>query len=365
MKKILIIHPSMVGGGAEKVLINMLDSIDYEKYDVTLLAILDEGVNRKYINKNVKYKYIFKHHIKGYKYFLKLFTPKFLFKKIVKEKYDTIISYLEGPTTRILSGCNYSANLVSWIHTENTDCFRAAFRSKNEMINSYNRINKIVCVSNDVKNSFNKFTDNIFKEKTVVIKNVNNPADIIAKSKERLEDLDTDGFNIIVIGRLDKNKDPARLIPMIRSLNDKGTKVYLNILGDGEEYEKLKNDIDKYKLKEYVHLYGYQENPYKYLSKSNLYICCSHYEGYSTTVIESVILNIPVIATNCSGMKEILDHGKYGEIVNDDDGEILSKLEELINCPQKLISIKKQQKEKIKLLYKDYYNTVSEIEKLL
>lgn len=365
MKKILIIHPSMVGGGAEKVLINMLNSFDYNKYDVTLLSLIDEGINKKFINKNVKYKYVFKKHIKGYRHFLKLFSPKFLFKKMVKDKYDTIISYLEGPTTRILSGCNYKTNLISWIHTENTTCFKIAFRSKKEMIKAYNRINKIVCVSSDVKKSFSNFTEGLFDSKTTIIKNVNNPDDIIKKSKKACDELNSNSFNIIAIGRLDNNKDHARLIPIIEKLNSERLDAKLFILGMGEEFNNIKQKIEEYDMGKKVKLMGYQVNPYKFLAKADLYVCCSHYEGYSTTTIESLILNIPILTTNCSGMKEILDNGKYGIIVDDNDEEIYENIKEIIKDKNKYTKLKLNQKEKISLLYEEYDSIVNEINSIL
>ena len=365
MKKILIVHPSLVGGGAEKVLINMLNSFDYTKYDVTLLTIIDEGINKKYLNKNVKYNYIFKHHIKGYRHFLKFFTPEFLFKKFIKNKYDTIISYLEGPTTRIISGATYPANLISWIHTENTKCFEIAFRNKNEMVKAYKKMDKIVCVSNDVKKSFDTFTNNELTNKTIMIKNINNPDIIKEKSKEKVDAIEKEAFNIVAIGRLDKNKDYARLIPMINKLKSYGININLLILGQGEEFYNIQKKIKDYNVQDNVKLLGYQDNPYKFLAKADLYICCSHYEGYSTTTVEALILNVPILTTNCSGMKDILDNGKCGIIVEDEDEAILSSIEELVHNSKLRNQLQENQRSKIKKLYRDYYNSLELIESIL
>ena len=362
MKKLLFLIPTLDGGGAEKVLVNMINNIDSSQFDISLFSLVDGGINKKFLPDYVKYSFLFKYNIKGYRHLLKLFTSSFLYKKIIHNHYDCIISFLEGPTTRIISGCNDNTRLISWIHTDDKRSFEIAFRNKKEMMTAYNRIDNIICVSNDVLNSFNEFTNEEYKNKTLFMKNVNNPYSIIKQSEEEI-DLKKDSFRICVIGNLNKNKDFGRLIPMISKLNKKNIKTELLILGVGEQKENIQNLIIKYNTKN-IKLLGYQENPYKYLGKSDLYICCSHYEGYSTTTIESLILNIPILTTKVSGMKEILNNGQFGFIVDDNDEEIYNKLEYLIKNKEELIKIKKAQLSEIKRLKLEFKKNIQKIENL-
>ncbi len=108
-------------GGAEKVLVNLVNNLDKNKYDITLQTIFDVGVNKQYINKDIKYKYVFKKLFRGSSTIFKLFSPKFLYKHLIKDEYDIVVSYLEGPTARIISGCPYESKKVSWIHIEMND----------------------------------------------------------------------------------------------------------------------------------------------------------------------------------------------------------------------------------------------------
>lgn len=362
MRKIMFMIPTLMGGGAEKVLINLINSLDTKKYDITVFSLIDKGINKKFLKKEISYKYAFKYNIKGIRHILKLFNCRFLFKHFIKERYDTIISFLEGPTTRIVSGCNYDSNLIAWVHTENKKAYSIAFRNKKEMQKCYRKFNKIVCVSNDVLTSFNEYTNNFFESKTLILKNINNPYEIIEKSWQDI-DYKKDKFRIITIGRLDENKDHKRLIPIIYKLSQKYN-IELFILGEGKERKNIELEIEKYKLKN-VFMLGYQENPYKYLAKSDLYICCSHYEGYSTTTIEALILNIPILATNCSGMKEILNNGKYGIIVEDEDNCIYEKLEEIINNSKILKDLIQMQKEGINYIKKEFKYDIEEIENVI
>lgn len=136
------------------------------------------------------------------------------------------------------------------------------------------------------------------------------------------------------------------------------------ILGTGVEENNIKNRIEELGLKN-VKLLGYQENPYKYLANSNLYICCSHYEGYSTTTNEALYLNVPIITTNCSGMKDILENGKYGLIVNDDDDELYAGIYKMIIDDSLRDKIKKEQLLKICKMKKDNINNVKIVENLI
>ena len=79
--------------------------------------------------------------------------------------------------------------------------------------------------------------------------------------------------------------------------------------------EDVNAKIEEYGLKDHVHLLGYDTNPYKYVSKMDVFICASYNEGYSTAVTESIVVGTPVITTDCPGMSEILGDSGAGIIV--------------------------------------------------
>ncbi len=102
------------------------------------------------------------------------------------------------------------------------------------------------------------------------------------------------------------------------------------ILGEGEERQNLEAAIDKYQLADCVKLLGYQKNPYKYMVKSDLFVCSSFYEGFSTVVSEAVILGIPIVTTDCTGAKEILRDSEYGLITGIDDDSLFEGLKKML-----------------------------------
>ena len=80
MIKVLFFIHDLMHGGAEKVLVNLVNNMDTSKFDITVLCLFDEGVNKKYLNSNIKYKYIFKKTFKGNTLFLR-FHLNFYIKK--------------------------------------------------------------------------------------------------------------------------------------------------------------------------------------------------------------------------------------------------------------------------------------------
>ncbi|MCD8025714.1 MAG: glycosyltransferase, partial [Clostridiales bacterium] len=127
---------------------------------------------------------------KGNSKILQLFSPQTLYKKYIKEHYDIIVSYLEGPTARIISGCtDKDTKLVSWIHSkiDNAKVASASFRNFNEAKKCYDRFDNTVCVSRLVKRFF-KNTLN-FEKPLEVLYNTIEAKDILKQSGEEVDDL--------------------------------------------------------------------------------------------------------------------------------------------------------------------------------
>ena len=339
MKKILFLIHDLGQGGAEKVLVNLVNNLDKKKFDVTVISIFDIGENKQFLDSSIHYKYCFKHMVRGNSHLMKLLSPKQLHKWLITDKYDIEVAYLEGPCARIISGCpNFNTKLVSWIHIQQKDAMQAAasFRNIKEATDCYNRFNKIICVSNEVKETFPQAL-NITAE-TDVLYNTNNTNEIYRKSKEEVNDLfiDSQCINIIGIGKLLINKGFDRVVNIISRLVKDGLHVHLYILGSGPEENNLKEQINKLKLEKHVTLLGYQLNPYKYLNKMDLFVCASYAEGFSTAATEALILGIPVCTVKVSGMKEMLGNDEYGIITENNDDALYEGLYKLVSNPELL-----------------------------
>lgn len=337
MKSILFIIPTLSGGGAEKVLVNLANELS-GKYLVTILALFDTGINKYSLFQRVKYRYIFKWNFRGNIYLFKIFSPAFLSKVFIRGDYDYIVAFLEYTVTRIVSGYRGKAKKIAWIHStvnpQTLKTFLSPYRSKKECAECYNKFDKIVCVSEDVAKSFkSEFTE--VKTPCFIKYNILNSKKITQLSSEPITgdiQISPQRINICSVGRLIPIKGFIRLLQIYKQLIDEGIapNTHLYILGIGPDKASLENYISTNNINSYVTLLGYQANPYKYVSKMDLFVCSSYSEGLSTAVTEAILLGIPVLTTQCSGMNELLDNGNCGCIVENSESGLYSGLKELI-----------------------------------
>lgn len=323
MKNILFLIPTLGGGGAERVLVNLVNNLDKEKYKITVQTLFDVGANRQYLKEHIEYIPGFKKMFSGNVLLFKLFTPQALYKLLVKKRYDIAVSYLEGPAARIVAGCPYDSKLISWIHTIQYDGKNAAYsyRSVHEAELCQKKFSKVVCVSEDIKKDYLSIYP--FVDECCVKYNTNETEIIVDKSTEKISDnFYSQNYNIISLGRLIPEKGYDRLVKAHKRLLLEGLKHHIYIFGEGNQKKYLEEMIKENQVQSTFHLLGYETNPYKYIKNADMFICSSRREGFSTAVTEALILGIPVVSTEVSGAKELLGkNDEYGLVVdNSTDG---------------------------------------------
>lgn len=365
--KILFLIHDLAHGGAEKVLVNLVNNMDKTKYDITVMTLFDVGVNRQYLKKNIRYCYCFKKMFRGNSHIMKIWSPEQLHHRFIKEHYDIEVAYLEGPCARIISGCpDPSTKLISWIHTEYYTKSQAAasFRKYNEAKRCYNRFDKIVCVSESVKRRFASLID--LENTLCVLYNTNESNVIIRQSKEDVKNvnfLDSE-IKLIMVGRLIKVKGVDRILRIIYRLKQENYPLHLYILGEGAEERKLRKYVRKYDLERQVDFLGYQTNPYKYVAKCDLFVCSSYTEGFSTAATEALIVGTPVCTVEVSGMKEMLgSNNEFGIVTKNDDDALYKGIKCLLNDKQLLHHYKMKAEERGKTFSTE--NTVHAVEIML
>jgi glycosyltransferase involved in cell wall biosynthesis len=127
------------------------------------------------------------------------------------------------------------------------------------------------------------------------------------------------------VGRLEQQKDFPTLIHAFAKVRQMQT-AKLVILGSGREEKKLLSLVNELDLSEDVAMLGFVENPYAYMAKSAIFVLSSAWEGFGNVVAEALAAGAPVVSTNCpSGPAEILDNGKYGELVSVGDSQAMAE----------------------------------------
>lgn len=366
MKSVLFLIPTLDGGGAEKVLVNLANNLNKEKYDVTVQTIFSNGLHSSSLRKEVHYIHGKRKAFRGNVALFKLFSPRFLYKRIIKKRYDIVIAYLEGVACRIVSGCPHAnVKRMAWIHGEQKTIKAAAysFRNKAEMNKLYNRFDGIACVAETVKKDFESLVH--LNKPCQVLYNTNETEEIVKKAQEKLEEVVFSvEYNLISVGRLISQKGFDRLINVHKRLLDSGLKNHLYILGDGELRGTLHQQVQGLSLNDTVHFLGFQDNPYKYVANADLFICSSLQEGFSTAVTESLVVGTPVVSTNCSGAYELLGYdNEYGIVTENEENALYDAVYQILSDKTKLDFYRKQAKLRGGMFLKEY--TIGMVESVL
>lgn len=367
MIKILFLIHDLGPGGAEKVLVNLVNNMDPSKFNITVMSLFAGGVNEQFLKPHIRYIACFKHMIRGNSHLMKLLSPKYLHKWLIKDKYDIEVSYLEGPSARIISGCPYSdTKLISWIHVEQHTKATAAksFRSYEESARCYERFHQTVCVSEYVKQDFLSLYPGL--NQAIVLYNTNETEKILKHKAEAVEEglFDKSEIRLCGIGKLMPSKRFDRIVRIHKRLRDDGYPVHTYILGDGQERQKLEVYIDDNDIKDSVTLLGYRTNPYKYAANCDLFLCASTAEGFSTAATEALIVGIPVCTVDVSGMKEMLgENNEYGVVTENNEEALYRGIKMLLDDPEMLAHYKKKAIERGKVFSTS--ETVRAVEEVL
>ncbi len=346
MKKILFLIHDLGQGGAEKVLVNLVNNMDRSKFDISLTVLFGGGVNEQFLAPDIHFRTVFPKNIRGNSALMKLLTPKQLHKLCVKEHYDIEVSYLEGPSARIISGCqDPDTRLVCWIHSTITSEKEAAdtFRSVREAKHCYGSFREIVCVSEWTRQAFLKVFPELCHVRTLY--NTIESEEILAQSQMPIP---TGTFRegeikLIATGSLKPVKALDRLIRIHHRLRQDGYPVHTYLLGKGPDREKLCRQAEALGEETTVTFLGYDTNPYRYVAKADCLICCSLSEGFSTAATEALIVGTPVCTVEVSGMKEMLgEHNEWGLVTENNEEALYEGIKSLIDNPELLAHYKKQ-----------------------
>ena len=341
--KIAFYIESMVVGGAEKVLIDLVNNLDASKFDITVIAIFKKSVYSDY---EFQFEHSFAAHIhyqwlvdnsSSFKY--KLFNflynrlpEKWMYRLLNKQKYDVEVAFYEGTPTDFVSHSSLKSKKVAWLHTHQQRLYKNLSEvQKQDLYTIYKRFDAIVGVSKAVSQSFtdvykdlmpvtlyNPIDDTLIKEKAIL------PTD---KSFAHL--LNSDYW--LTVGRLIPIKGYDRLIRVLGKLKKEGYDFKLVMIGDGTEKKNLESLILKENLQNQITLMGHCSNPYPFIKNAQFLIMSSCQEGLSTVVIESLVLNTKVLTTECSGMTELIDKDESGFICHNSEDGIYKLLKEVLD----------------------------------
>ena len=307
MKKIILVVPSLIKGGVERIVSILSKELNnyFEIYVVIYHGPIEYEINGKLVNLKTPTGSFLRKIKNTFHRVVKL-------KKLIKDiSPDYIVSFM-GNLQPILT---LNPVIVS-IHIDpDFTHFHKAFLFKT--VYKFPNVRKIITVSKGIEKKLN---DNYNLKNT---KTIYNPIDLKLISQKLLAQKPVDFDYILAVGRLCRQKGFDILINAFAKSNLK-SKIKLIILGEGKERKNLEKLIIELNLKKQVLLHGKVDNPFIYMKHATFFVLSSRFEGFGIVIIEALACETPVIATNCeSGPSEIIENGKNGLLVPVEDVESL------------------------------------------
>ena len=346
-RKVRFMINSLTGGGAEKVLIDLLHQLDESMYELELLSITG-GVHEKEVPSYVKYRSICSGRFAKVKNIacriLYKLPPKIFASLYLRGTCDLEVAYLEGMPTRFVAASK-SKRKIAFVHCDisQKNIIAPYYKNKEVCLKEYQSFSKVCFVSKQAKTGFESTVGNL--ENSIVVHNIVNFDKIRELAKQKTEiQFQTEGIKLVTVGRLTEQKGYERLIRIVGEL-EKKYNFQLLIVGEGEERPGLEKILAENQIQS-VKLVGFHKNPYAIMCQADMFVCSSLFEGYSTVVTEAIALGMPVITTDCAGMDEILEHGNYGVIVPNSEESLYDGLENLLKVKEKMENLKIQAKKR-------------------
>lgn len=332
MKKVLFVIGSLQIGGAETVMVDIVNNI-YKEFDITILLVEKRGELLKTINPDIKIKYLTKskefcaNFIEYFYNKIKLsMIYRFLskkqwfinriYKKILKENYDTEIAFLAGVPGDIVSQSpNTNSKKIAWIHS----CVdKNNSKSYAKHLTFTKNFDIIVAVSQGSLDIF-KDTFESINGRLILLHNFVDTDKIEKKANLEFSNVFSENkVNCLSLGRISSEKAFDRIINIAKKYEDK---VNFYIGGIGPLKEELEMQMKELNVTN-VFFLGLLKNPYPYIKNCDVFLLSSRSEAYPTVVIEAMILNKFIIATDVAGVEEILENYQNKIIVPNSDDSI-------------------------------------------
>lgn len=346
-KEIVFVIPGLAAGGAEKSLVNLLNTIDYSRYNVDLIVFNKSGIflsmlppELNLIEIKGSYVYFCQNLIASVFHFLKHFQwhlayhrlaffckNKFIKNKafaeqkawknssaaipVLTKKYDAAIGFLEKTSIYYVIDKINAKTKLGWVHTN----YASSGMNANFDKHYYSKLNHVITISNECKESLIAFFPNLAK-KIVLIYNIVSPKIIINLAEDGIQESQFNYNNkfILTIARLSKEKGIDIAINACFEIVKDIPDIKWVVIGDGNQKAYLEQLVIEKKMQNNFIFIGLKQNPYPYLKHASVYVQPSRYEGKSIAIDEAKILQKPIVVTNFTTAKDQIMHEVTGII---------------------------------------------------
>lgn len=313
---ILLVCSSIGGGGAERVAVNLANSLLNSGHRVSF-----------FFRRKVSNSYEIGEGVEIFNPSRENFFSSFLFlKKIISiENFDAIISFTDIPNILTFFSVKASRKKIVYISTVHTNLLERNSRYQVSFRLFFVRyLHKIACCSSSnvvaVSKGARDAVLNLYKIPDDKVKTIYNPVLYDSDSclnRKMLEFHEDKVIKLVAAGRLTKAKNYHLMIDAMKALrSDVAYKFHLDIYGEGELEQPLKEYVNDNNLQENISFKGFVSNLRERLPLYDMFLFSSDWEGFGNVLVEALSVGLPVISTECpSGPSEILNHGEFGRLV--------------------------------------------------
>ncbi len=382
--KIAIFIPDLSGGGAERAMINLVVEFAKRGILIDLIVIESKGDYKNSLPKEIRlvpllpqfFKYLPLSQLRLLRPLKYIVTFPILVKYIKKRNIQILLTTLPMPNIISLIIKKYFVkNIILVTRLPNTFSSIVS-TSKNWKIRLLIYIqrpllltaNAIVVNSRDSAKNIKVHLSNVSHLVHIIYNPVTSPnITIQAKKSVNHPWIGSADFKIILsVNRLDPEKDLPTLLRAFAEIVKSKQSSRLIILGKGPEENKLKKIADKLGIRNTVDFVGFQQNPFSWMAKADVFVLSSLYEGLPNTLVEAMACGTPVVSTNCqTGPRETLKDGRLGRLVQVGNHKELASaiLETLKNPVSSKVLRERAQDFSVELSVDRYFSLFKEMDK--
>lgn len=352
-KQLLFVCYGLGIGGIEKCLVNLLNALPEDEFQVDVLLLSPQYTMKPQIRREVRFydefRYILysggaleqfrnrggilKNAGKLLPYVLFHFVDKGggdgwkLYRRLEKH-YDIAVAYSQNGYTPYYCVDKVSAGRkVLWYHNGTYDFSEKEQEKHRKYLPQFDAI---VAVSNDCRRVLEEKIPYV-REKLLVLPNLCDSTGIRENGAKFVpETFQRDRMHVVTVGRMTREKGALLALEACSLLRKRGLQVLWHWVGDGEQAAEVREKRKLLGLEDTFLLEGNQSNPYPYMACADVYVQPSFYEAYSTTVTEAKVLCRPMVVTDVGGMRDQLKEGETALIVPVDAEAIGTAVQKLL-----------------------------------
>lgn len=333
MKRICIVfNHFQIQDGIARAAIGMANELVQQKdVEVTLRPLFNcDWKLKSRLLPEVKLEPFFGFYFQGFARLVDLIPDKLLYKLVFRKHYDVEIGYCMTLPIKIVGVGNHECARFVWMHGYDNGLTLKPY---------YEKVDKVICVARCAAERLVNETNGAIQVDYCY--NVVNDEVVTKMGNEPVAFGRTEDITFVCVGRHESGKGYMRVVECVGRLKREGYRLKLWLIGNGPQHTDLKKRAAELGVEEDILFLGEQRNPHAYTAKADVFVCSSFGEGYSTACTEAIMLGIPVLTTDVSGAKEIIEDAQTGMVVGMQDADIYQGMKTILDHPE-LVSQWKQ-----------------------